>query len=149
MPTDQRRQNGQNTENKEKLLEADLTYAIIGCLFQVRKDYGLGHKESVYQNALAEEFDSKSIQYEKEKSIPVKSIKTKKVLGYYKPDFVVDNKVIIEIEVFPGTFTNNHLKRLTDYLNNSEYEIGFLVNYGKSELQYKRIILTNDHKDRT
>ncbi len=151
MSTNVHKQNRQHTNSscKEPLLEADLSYDIIGCCIQIRKDYGLGQKESVYQNALEEEFEDKHIKFEREKSIPVKSKKTNKTLGFYKPDFIIDNKIILEIEVFPGSFTNEHLKRLTDYLNNSEYELGYLVNFGKSSMQYRRVILTNDHKNKT
>lgn len=151
MSTDVHQQNEQITNSlvREPLLEADLSFDLVGCCIQVRKDYGLGHKESVYQNALAEEFESKDIKYEKEKSIPVKSLKTSKTLGFYRPDFVIEDKIILEIEVFPGSFTNEHIKRLNDYLRNSEYELGYLVNFGKSRMQYQRVILTNDHKNKT
>lgn len=134
---------------REGLLEESLTFDVIGCFIQVRKDYGLGHKESVYQKALEEELEDKKITFKREQSIPVKSVKTNKTIGFYKPDFIVANKIIVELEVFPGSFTNEHIKRLYDYLKNSTYEIGFLVNFGKTQMQYKRIILTNDHKNKS
>jgi len=37
------------------LLYKELSYQIQGALIEVRKNYGSGHKESVYQSALAEE----------------------------------------------------------------------------------------------
>ena len=38
-------------------------------------------------------------------------------------------------------------KRIYDYLKNSQYEIGLLVNFGRKLMQYKRVILTNDRKN--
>ena len=38
------------------MLYEELTYKIRGAAFNVRKKIGLGHKEIIYQNALAEEF---------------------------------------------------------------------------------------------
>ena len=146
-------QYGQNTnsqnqnELREPLIEADLTYDIIGRLIHVRKEYGLGQKEIVYQNALAEELDYQKIKYTREKSLPVKSSRTNKTLGTYKPDFIVEDKIIVELEIFLGSFTQEHIKRIYDYLKNSQYEIGLLVNFGRKLMQYKRVILTNDRKN--
>lgn len=50
----------------EKLLHEDLSYQIIGAAYTIKKRYGLGHKEVLYQRALAEEFDIRKIRYERE-----------------------------------------------------------------------------------
>lgn len=143
---DNNRSTDANNDSREPLLEADLSYDVIGCLMQVRKDYGLGHKEKIYQEALEEEFKEKNINYEREKSISVKSIKTNKSIGFYRPDFVIDNKIILEIEVFPGSYTQEHTKRIYNYLKITKYEIAILVNFGTSRMNFKRIVWSNDRK---
>ncbi len=80
------------------LIHKDLSYRIRGCAIEVRKNYGPGHKETVYQNAYKEELDAKNISYRKESSIKVYSSKTGKSLGSYRPDFLIDDKVIVEIK---------------------------------------------------
>ena len=112
---------------------------------EVRKNFGNGHKESIYQNAFAEELESRNISFEKEKNIKVYSPKTGKVVGYYRPDFLIDNKIVVElkaVEKIPKMF----IDQLYDYLRNSAYELGYFINFASPKLYTKRIIYTNDRK---
>ena len=129
-----------------KILEPELSYQVLGALFQVRKDYGLGQKETVCRKALKEELKSRGLEIEEEKSIPVLSVKSKKPIGWYRPDLVVENKIIVELEIYPYSYSKGHIKKTYDYLKNSEYEIAYLANYGRRRLNYKRIIFPNEKK---
>lgn len=127
------------------LLYKDLSYQIQGAAIEVRKGYGSGHKESIYQKAFAEELSLKGITFEKEKQITIYSPKTGKKIGVYQPDFVVACKIIIElkaVEALPQSIIN----QLFDYLKNSKYELGYLINFSSPKLYMERIIYTNDRK---
>lgn len=128
------------------ILEPKLSYQVLGSLFQVRKDYGLGQKESIYKKALKEELKSRGLEVEEEKSIPVLSVKSKKPIGWYRPDLIVENRIVIELEIYPHSYSQEHIKRTYDYLRNSEYEIAYLANFGRSKMTYKRIIFPNEKK---
>lgn len=52
----------------KRFLYKDLSYKIVGCFYNIRNEYGPGHKEVVYTNLLAEKLDGQKIQYKKEKS---------------------------------------------------------------------------------
>ncbi len=131
-----------------KIIEPELSYQVLGSLFQVRKDYGLGQKERIYKKALKEELKSRGLKVEEEKSIPVLSVKTKKPIGWYRPDLVVEDKIIIELEVYPYGYSQEHLKRTYDYLKNSKSEIAYLANFGRRKMIYKRIIFPTEKKFR-
>jgi len=73
------------------LLYKELSYAIRGAAIEVRKNYGLGHKEVLYQRAFAEELNLRRIKFEREKPIKIYSPKTRKVIGTYQPDFIIEN----------------------------------------------------------
>ncbi len=92
-----------NTE----LLYKDLTYRIRGVIMEVSNKYGKGFKELIYQNALAEQFDLMEIKYEREKRVSVYSVESGKVLGYYTPDFIVEEKVIVELKATEFTSQQN------------------------------------------
>jgi GxxExxY protein len=128
------------------IFEPELSYQILGSLFQVRKDYGLGQKESIYKRVLKEELQSRGLKVEEEKSIPVLSVKSKKPIGWYRPDLIVENKIVIELEVYPHSYSQEHIKRTYDYLRNSAYETAYLANFGRSKMTYKRIIFPNGRK---
>lgn len=128
-----------------RLLYEKLSYEVRGCAIEVRKNYGPGHKESLYQNAYAEELKFRDIPFTKEESIKIYSPRTGKVIGSYRPDFMIDNKIIVELKAL-DKIPQKMIDQLYDYLRNSEYELGFFINFGSNKLYIKRIIYSNDQK---
>jgi GxxExxY protein len=133
-----------NTKNK-KLLYKEISYIIQGCCFEIRKEYGPGHKETVYANLLKEYLELKGLKVEK-KPIKIYSSKTNKVVGIYRPDLVINNSILIEVKASKLT-TKSDERQLYYYLKNSVYELGYLINFGSTKRVFiKRIIYTNDKK---
>lgn len=128
-----------------KLLYKELSYEIQGAAIEVRKNFGPGHKEQIYQSAFAEELRSRRIHFKQETSIKIFSPKTGKFIGVYRPDFIVDSKIIIEVKALDQV-PRKLINQLYDYLRNSEYELGYFINFGGEKLLMKRIIYTNDRK---
>ncbi len=127
------------------LLHKELSYKLQGIFMEVRKNFGPGHKEIVYQNAIAEELKAESISFEKEKSIKIYSPKTGKSVGNYRVDFLISNKIIVEVKAV-DFIPKNFIDQIFSYLKNSKYELGFFVNFRSPKLYIKRIIYTNDRK---
>ncbi len=131
----------------EDLIYKDLSFKIHGAAIEVRRDFGAGHKEKLYQQALAAELDRRGIKFEREKAIKIYSPKDGKFVGLYRPDFVVENKIIVETKV--ETFVRqDEIKRIYDYLRNSEYELAYLVNFASPQLYVRRIVYTNKYKSK-
>ncbi len=127
---------GKNSED-ESLLFEDLTYKIRGCIFTVKKKIGLGHKEVIYQNALEEEFKKQGIKFEKEKVLDIKY--ENKKIGVYRPDFVVENKVIVELKALPFVGSREK-KQIWTYLKGSNYKLALLVNFSYEDVDIQRIV---------
>ncbi len=122
------------------LLYKDLVYKIQGVLFEVYKNLGAGFKELIYQNALEEEFKKKEISFVREKTLKIKY--KGKVVGFYKPDFIVKNKIILEIKAVPKMPTYFETQ-LFNYLKATDYKLGLLVNFGcDGGVDIRRRILT-------
>ena len=127
------------------LLHEKLSYEIRGCAIEVRKNYGPGHKEEVYQRGLAEELNSKNLKFKKEDPIEIFSPKSGKIVGSYRPDFIIGDRIILELKslkVVPKEMAN----QLYTYLRNSTFELGFLINFGGSKLVIKSIVYSNERK---
>ena len=133
------------SEKRVNLLYKELSYEIRGAAIEVKKSYGPGHKEVLYQRAFAEELTLRGINYEREKPIKIYSPKTKKVIGSYQPDFVVEDKIIIELKALEHR-PRKMIDQLYSYLRNSRYELGFLINFASDGVNVKRVIYTNDRK---
>ncbi|MCL5795487.1 MAG: GxxExxY protein [Patescibacteria group bacterium] len=130
---------------QKKLLYKDLSYQVQGAAIEVSKNYGSGHKEAIYQKALEEELSIRKLSFNKQESIKIFSPKTGKFIGVYRPDLVIDNKIVIEIKSLEF-ITKKMICQIYDYLKNSDYELGYLINFGSDRLLIKRIIYTNDRK---
>lgn len=115
----------------ENLLYKELSYQIHGAAIEVRKDFGPGHKEKLYQEAFAEELKRRKISFEKERAIKIYSPKDGKFIGLYRPDFIVDEKIVVEIKA--KKFVNrDEIKRIYDYLRNSHYELAYFINFASN-----------------
>lgn len=119
----------------EDFLYEDLSYKIRGCAFGVYSVLGFGHKEMVYQKALAIELEKVHIPFEREKILPV--IYEGKKVGTYKPDFVVEDKVLIELKAVPF-MPKDYETQLTYYLKGTDFKLGFLINFGGKRLDIRR-----------
>jgi GxxExxY protein len=135
-----------NIEEKEnKILYKELSYIIQGCCFEIRKEYGPGQKESVYVNLLKECIEKYNVPIEKEKSIKIYSSQSGKIVGSYRPDLIVDDKIIIEVKSTRITIKQDE-RQIYHYLRNSKYELGYLINFSTPRLFIKRIVYSNYKK---
>ncbi len=126
------------------LLYADLTYKIRRCIFNVYNELGFGHKENVYQKFLQEEFDENGISYKREKSV---GVKYKNVpVGNYRPDFIVDEKVLIELKAV-GFMPKSYEDQVIHYLKSTGYKLGLLINFGSPRLIIKRLVWTKHQRE--
>ena len=122
-----------------EFLYQDDTFKIIGILFEVHKNLGKGFSEIVYKDALAYEFKINNIPFEREKEYVVNYKNT--ILNHkFYADFVVSNKIILEIKSCK-TLSESHISQSINYLKVSNNKLALLINFNKSSLEYKRIII--------
>ena len=119
------------------LLYPELSYKVVGAVFAVWKELGPAFKESIYQKALAKEFSKRNIPYKNQQQIPI-SYDGQKV-GVYTPDFIIDEKIILEIKYLP-IITAKEKRQAWHYLKGSQYKLLLLVNFGGRKLEIKRWI---------
>lgn len=133
------RRSTQKTSEKppQSFLYSDLSYKLRDIFYEIYNSLGPGHKEHVYQQALKEELLNQNVAFEQEEQIPV-TYRGKKI-GVYQPDFVIDDKIIIETKALPYMGDREH-KQTWNYLKGSSYRLAFLVNFGQTELDIKRIV---------
>ncbi len=122
-----------------KLLFKDESYSIIGACMEVHKELGKGFSEIIYGDALEIEFTKRKINYLREKKFKI-TYKGIVLPHYYISDFVINDKIILEIKAI-SELTNSHIKQTLNYLASSKLKLGLLVNFGEDSLNYKRIIL--------
>ena len=119
------------------MLHEQLTSKIISSAYEVHKILGHGFLENVYEKALAHELTLNNIPFEQQVKIEVTY--KGKVIGVHRADFIIDNKVIVELKA-AEMLIDEHKAQLLNYLCASKLEVGLLLNFGESELQIKRMV---------
>ena len=69
--------------------------------------------------------------------------KNKILNHYYNSDFIVFDKIVIEVKAQQNIIDKN-LKQTINYLVASKMKLGLLVNFGEEGLKFKRVILQTD-----
>ena len=116
-----------------------ITYKIIGCAMAVHRELGPGLRENTYQRSLANHLSDEGLSFETERLFPVyDDPDQQRLVGYYIPDFVVDDAVIVEIKAVKS-LDNNHLAQVIGYLAVSGLAIGLLINFSEHSLRYRRV----------
>ena len=119
----------------------DETYAIVGAAMEVHRILGPGFSESIYQEALAIEFERQGIPFEKEKAIIVK-YKDIELHNTFRADFVCYQDIIVELKALEST-TPEHRSQVINYLKATGFKLGLLINFGERQLYRRRIINTS------
>ena len=123
--------------NSANIIYSELSYEIMGAIFEVHKTLGPGFVESVYEKALIEELTKRAIKVETQKVIDV--IYKGKKIGVHRLDLVVEGKVVIELKTVER-FSTYHTAQLLSYLKASGHNLGILVSFSKSKVEFRRVV---------
>ena len=115
---------------------SDITEKVIGAAMNVHRYLGNGFQEVIYQRCLVIEFEKMGLRFEREKEQPIFyegiSVGTRRV------DFLVEDKVLVELKAIIE-LENVHLAQAINYLEAFNLEVGLLINFGATSLQFKRL----------
>jgi len=109
------------------------TFAIIGAAMEVHRQLGHGFLEPVYQEALAVEFDARSVPQVREVDLPI-YYKGQRLKTCYRVDFVCYESVIVELKAL-AKLSGTEEAQVLNYLKASGHEIGLLLNFGGPSLE--------------
>jgi len=122
---------------ERKLIYADECYQIIGVCFEVYNKLGYGHKEKIYQEAIQEILKEKKIEFKRELRAKVRF--REKDLGVYCFDFLIFNKIIVEIKK-RNYFSIKDINQLHAYLKAVRLKLGLLIHFTNTGVKYRRIV---------
>jgi GxxExxY protein len=120
-----------------EILFKELSFAVIGAVMEVHKILGPGFLEAVYQAALEKELTLRRIPFCHQVELPVKY--KGDLIGIYKADLVVDDKIIIEIKGV-SRLNSSHSAQALHYLAATRLELAILINFGMSSLEFRRVV---------
>ena len=124
-------------ERPNKIVYKDLSYKIMSAAYEVHKVLGPGFSENIYEEALAKELNHQGIEFERQKAVNV-SYKGA-LIGEYRLDFVVEDKIILEKKAV-SEMTALFDAQVYSYLKAAGLKLGILLNFGRKSLASKRIV---------
>lgn len=126
-----------NTVIKNEYPESELTGRIIGCAMEVHSVLGNGFQEVIYQRALAIEMERQHLAFVREQEMGI-SYKGESI-GTRRVDFFVAGKIMVELKAVKE-LEDVHLAQAINYLEAYGMDIGLLINFGNTSLQFKRVM---------
>jgi GxxExxY protein len=126
----------------------DLTERILGCAFEVHKFLGNGFQEVIYQRALAYEFKSAGLCFQREVEQEIFYKDLNSAIGTRRADFLVSGKVLVEIKAV-SQLDDIHKAQVLNYLRAYKLEVALLINFGSRSMQFKRLVLTQSPKSQS
>lgn len=120
-----------------KLIYPKLSYKIMGILFKVHQELGPHLLEKYYQRAIEQELKNQGLKFSRE--VPVKISYGNKSIGRYLLDFVIENKVILEIKA-QSEYSSRFFRQALAYLRQTNLPLAIIANFRKPSLEYKRVI---------
>lgn len=123
----------------DNLKHSEVTGAIIRSFYKVYNFLGYGFLEKVYENALVIELRELGLKVEQQK--PVSVFYRGILVGEYFADLAVNDVVVVELKSVEA-LSPAHEAQLINYLKATSYEVGLLLNFGKTA-EYKRKIYEN------
>ena len=116
----------------------DVTYRVIGCAMKVHNQLGPGLTEMMYHRALSRSMDEAGLSFEEQKCVEV-AFEGKR-LGLLYLDYLVEKSVVVEEKALSHLLTAEEVAQVVTYLAATGLPVGLLLNFGRSRLQYKRIL---------
>jgi GxxExxY protein len=111
---------------------------VVGAAYEVANTLGCGFLERVYERALARELGlrGRTVVQQASYSVMYKG----GLVGDYLADLIVDSKLVVELKCV-DQFAAEHMAQCINYLKASGLRIALLINFQRSKVQWKRVVL--------
>lgn len=107
--------------------ENDITGRIVNAAISIHRTLGPGLLESLYEAALEHDLIELGFRVVRQRGLPV-VYKSVRLARGYRPDLVVDDRVIVEVKAI-DSIADVHRKLLLTYLKVSGLKVGLLLNF--------------------
>jgi GxxExxY protein len=125
------------TLQRKDLVYPELSYRVTGILFEVWNSIGFGHKEKFYQKAVGQCLEESGLNCEEQ--LPARINFKGKFIGLYYFDFLIENKLVLEIKV-RNYFSKKDIDQLYSYSKAKNLKLGIIAHFTKTGAKCKRVV---------
>jgi GxxExxY protein len=131
------RGDGGGSQSDDRVSLETLVEKVVGAAYEVSNVLGAGFLEKIYERALMEELNLRSVRVKAQATYPV-AYKGKHI-GTYSADLVVEDRLLVEIKCVEG-FSNEHLAQCINYLKVSGLHLALLINFRRPKVEWRRVV---------
>ncbi len=121
----------------DKIVYKELSYKIVGKLFDVYNELGYGHPEKYYQTAIEKALALSKINFKSQ--VHYKLIYRGETIGKYFLDFLIENKIILEIKK-GEYFSKKNIEQIKSYLEVTGIKLAILANFTPEGVKFYRML---------
>lgn len=118
----------------------DLSYIIIGVLYDVYNELGFGYQEKYYYRAIKLRLFAKGLKVNEQ--LLTRIMVNGQIIGRYFLDFLVSNdkeKIVLEIKVANEVYPQ-HIRQVLGYLKANKLKLGLVAVISKNGVIVKRVL---------
>ncbi|MDD4271917.1 MAG: GxxExxY protein [Patescibacteria group bacterium] len=124
-----------------EIIYKDLSYNIVGIMFEVFNELGYGYQEKHYEKAVEKIFVERKINYKRQ--LPYNIIFHEEKIGTYYLDFLVEDKIIVELKR-GNYFSRKNINQVKEYLKVTGHKLALIINFTAYGVKTLRILNPNN-----
>jgi len=106
-------------------------------MYEVYNELGYGYQEKYYGKAIEKSFLRSGIKFRSQ--VPYKIVFKGEVVGRYFLDFLVENKIVVEIKK-GRYFSKRNIEQVKGYLRATKLQLAILVNFTPNNIKFFRVL---------
>lgn len=122
---------------EEKVIYKELSYKIVGILYEVFNELGEGYQEKYYERAVEKCFNEENIKFLRQ--APYVLTMRGERIGRYYLDFLVEDKIVLELKK-GNYFSKNNINQVKGYLKATGKKLGIIANFTSTGVKVRRIL---------
>ena len=124
-------------QGEGKIIYPELSYQIIGIIFEVFNDLGYGYLEKYYQKALELAFRQARVEFKAQSPYRVKY--KGEIIGKNYIDFIINGIIVLEIKK-GNRFSKRYFDQVVSYLKVTGMKLAILAHFTSDGVKFKRIL---------
>jgi GxxExxY protein len=126
-----------NKDATKKVAHKELSYRVVGTLFEVYNELGFGYQEKFYEKALEKSFTQRKISFKRQAPFVLKF--KGEPIGKYYLDFLIKDKIILEIKK-GNYFPKRNIEQVREYLKVTGLQLAILANFTSTGIKFIRML---------
>ncbi|HWR00082.1 MAG TPA: GxxExxY protein [Candidatus Methylomirabilis sp.] len=128
---------------KTKIVYPELSYRVVGALFDVFNDIGYGHRERIYQRAVANRL--RELNIPSKEQLPTNVVFHGLPTGNHYLDFLIDEKLVLELKQ-GHRIQRIAIDQVNGYLRSTKLALGIIATFMPHGVTFMRLLNLPDFK---